>query len=47
MIADVEKILDGIVFLKEGRIAQVSSVEEIRENEGKSVDALFREVFRC
>ena len=47
LIADVEKILDGIVFLKEGRIAQVSSVEEIRENEGKSVDALFREVFRC
>ena len=47
LIADVEKILDGLVFLKEGRIAQVSSVEEIRENEGKSVDALFREVFRC
>ncbi len=47
LIADVEKILDGIVFLKEGRIARVSSVEDIRENEGKSVDTLFREVFRC
>lgn len=47
LIADVEKILDDVVFLKEGRVVRVSSVDDIREREGKSVDALFREVFRC
>lgn len=47
LIADVEKILDDVVFLKEGRVVRVASVDDIRETEGKSVDALFREVFRC
>ena len=46
LIADVEKILDDVVFLKEGRVVRVASVDDIRETEGKSVDALFREVFR-
>lgn len=47
LIADIENILDEVLFLKKGRICLASSVEDIRMKEGKSVDALFREVFRC
>ena len=41
----MEKVLDEAVFLKEGRLVRHSSVDEIRETEGKSVDHLFREIF--
>lgn len=47
LIADIEKILDDIIFLKDGQIALSKSVDDIRDEYGKSVDALFREVFRC
>ena len=47
LIADIENILDQIIFIQNGHIRLTSSVEEIREQNGKSVDALFREVFRC
>ena len=47
LIADVENILDEVIFLKDGRVVSQSMVEEIRMEQGKSVDSLFREVFRC
>ncbi len=47
LIADIENILDEVVFLKDGQIVQHTSVDEIRGKEGKSVDAYFREVFKC
>ena len=47
LIADVEKILDEVVFLSHGSIALAESVDAIRERRGQSVDALFREVFQC
>ncbi|MCR5716393.1 MAG: ABC transporter ATP-binding protein [Lachnospiraceae bacterium] len=47
LIADVEPVLDEVIFLKNGTINLHTSVDAIRETEGKSVDALFREVFRC
>ena len=47
LIADVERVLDDVVFLNQGRVVLQSSVDEIREREGKSVDQLFREVFKC
>ncbi len=47
LIADIEKILDEVLFLNSGVLVMQSSVDDIREKEGKSVDALFREVFRC
>ncbi len=47
LIADVEKILDEAVFLKEGRVLLHSEVDALREEKGMSVDELFREVFRC
>ena len=47
LITDVEKILDGVVFIDRGSIVLSATVDEIREKENKSVDALFREVFKC
>lgn len=47
LIADIEQILDDVIFISYGKIYLSKSVDEIREEEGKSVDALFREVFRC
>lgn len=47
LISDVENILDDVIFLKYGDIVLHSAVDEIREQNGKSVDALFREVFAC
>ncbi|MGB5823163.1 MAG: ABC transporter ATP-binding protein [Proteocatella sp.] len=47
LIADIEKVLDEVIFIKYGEIVMSKSVDEIREDEGKSVDMLFREVFKC
>jgi ABC-2 type transport system ATP-binding protein len=47
LISDIEKILDDIIFLKEGQVILAKTVDEIRDEHGKSVDALFREVFKC
>jgi ABC-2 type transport system ATP-binding protein len=47
LIADVEQVLDDVVFISQGQIVLQKSVDEIREEQGKSVDQLFREVFRC
>lgn len=47
LIADVEQVLDDVIFIKDGSIAACTSVDEIREKEGESVDEYFREVFRC
>lgn len=47
LIADIEKILDDVVFICNGEIVMEKSVDEIRESNGKTVDELFREVFRC
>lgn len=47
LIADIENILDEVIFIQNGQIRLASSVDDIRENQGKSVDTLFREVFRC
>lgn len=47
LISDVEKVLDDVVFINNGTIVLSSTVDEIREGKGMSVDALFREVFKC
>ena len=47
LISDVENILDDVIFIKNGCISLHAAVDEIREQHGKSVDALFREVFAC
>lgn len=47
LIADIEKVLDEVVFIKDSFVTLHASVDDIRMKEGKSVDTLFREVFRC
>ncbi|MBR3201427.1 MAG: ABC transporter ATP-binding protein [Mogibacterium sp.] len=47
LIADVESVLDDVVFIKEGRVVLHKAADEIREEKGESVDKLFREVFKC
>ena len=47
LISDVEKLFDTVVFLKEGEIVLNGEIDAIRTKEGKSIDELFREVFKC
>ncbi len=46
LISDIEAVLDDVVFIQRGDILLQKSVDDIREEHGKSVDELFREVFR-
>ena len=45
LIADIEKIMDEVIFIKEGNIVTYKSADDLREESGKSIDALFREIF--
>ena len=47
LIADIEQVLDDVVFIKNGKIVLHKTAEEIREENACSVDELFREVFKC
>lgn len=47
LIADIENILDEVIFIQNGQIRLTASVDDIRIKEKKSVDTLFREVFKC
>ena len=47
LISDVEKVLDDVLFINNGRLMLQTSVDQIREEKGMSVDELFREVFKC
>lgn len=47
LIADVEQALDQVIFIDHGRIVLQSDTDLIRAEKGMSVDALFREVFKC
>lgn len=46
LIADIERVLDEVIFLREGKVVRHDTVDNIRQQEGKSVDAVFREIFR-
>ena len=47
LISDIEKVFDEVILLQNGSVYDYDSVDSIREKTGKSVDELFREVFRC
>lgn len=47
LISDIENILEDVIFISNGEIYLTNSVDEIRDEKGKSIDKLFREVFRC
>ena len=47
LISDVERVLDDVIFMADGRAAFCASVKSIHEKHGKTVDELFREVYKC
>ena len=47
LIADIENILDDVIFIKDGKMERFAPADDIKAAEGKSIDALFREVYRC
>lgn len=47
LIGDIEKVLDEVLILQNGAVLTHRAVDELREERGMSVDAYFREVFRC
>ncbi len=46
LIADIEPILTHAVFLDHGKVVLDEDVAPLKEREGKSLDELFREVFK-
>lgn len=47
LIMEIENILDEAIFLKNGEITIFDNCDHIRQESGKSLDGVFREVFRC
>lgn len=47
LIADIERILDEVIFIDKGKIVLTSSTDELREKENSSVDGVFRRMFKC
>ena len=47
LIEDVERVLDEFIFLSQGKIVRQGTADQVREETGKSLDELFREVFKC
>lgn len=47
LIADIERVLDDVIFIQKGKIVLANTANNIRNENGKSIDEVFREVFRC
>jgi ABC-2 type transport system ATP-binding protein len=47
LIADIERILDEVIFINNGEIILHEEAEKLRTEKGKSIDMIFREVFKC
>jgi len=47
LIADIEQIFDQVIFLKEGQVVLHDEVDKVRADKGMSIEAYFKEVFRC
>lgn len=47
LIADIERVLDDFIFIHNGKIIRYDNAEAARNAEGKSIDEIFREVFKC
>lgn len=47
LISDIENILDEVIFIQNGVIHTHASVDDLRQQDNKSIDTIFREVFRC
>jgi ABC-2 type transport system ATP-binding protein len=47
LITDIERVLDEVVFIDEGKIVLNSSADELRNKEKSSIDEIFRRMFKC
>ena len=47
LITDIERILDEVIFIDEGKIVRNASADELRNKEKSSIDEIFRRMFRC
>ena len=47
LIADIERILDEVIFIDKGEIVLISSADELRNKENASIDEIFRRYFKC
>ena len=47
LISDLEKVLDEVLFLKNGKVVRSGSTDEIRKETNMSINDLFREEFKC
>ena len=47
LISDIERILDDVIFIDNGKIVLYGACDELRESEGGSIDDIFRRMFRC
>ena len=47
LISDVEKILDEVIFIDNGKIVLTSDADELRKKEKGSIDEIFRRMFKC
>lgn len=47
LITDIEKILDEVIFIKDGTIYLTGEADKLRNDKNKSIDEIFREEFKC
>lgn len=47
LIADIERILDEVIFINNGKIVLTSCADELRNKENASIDEIFRRYFKC
>ena len=47
MISDIERVLDEVIFINDGKITRYDEADKLRKNSGKSIDEIFREDFKC
>ena len=46
LISEIEQYFDHVIFLRQGRVVLDGPAQQVRDEHGKSIDALFREVFK-
>ena len=47
LISDIERVLDDVIFINDGKVVLSENCDALREREGASVDEIFRRMFRC
>lgn len=47
LISDIERVLDEVIFIDDGKITRCEDTDKLRKETGKSIDEVFREDFKC